>query len=200
MAKTQSKYSEYKVKIETLGAHGQYGPTGQGWGIEQNPLELAAFLVKLHDIGIRTGDASKILEVGIVTGGLYRLMRNIMKWDVYIVDNKDAEPYIIKDHHYRGEVTVDAAVKWAKRKGPFGLVFIDIDRPYEVVKNTYDLYSPLATRLVAIHGVCGLHGYAGTKQLHDELDAEAAKPGSKLVVGRAIAQTDKKSGIGWVIK
>lgn len=197
--KVTTKYTQYKTKIERCGVHEQLGPTGSGWWIEQNPAELAAFLCKLDDLGMRQGDNSKVLEIGTAKGGLYQFFRNIMGWDVFVIDIEPAKACHLKDHYFKGRSDAPQSVKWAKRKGPFRMIFIDADHSYNAVKKDYELYGDIG-KIIAFHDVCGLRDCEGAKKFFDEL-VEASDDGKNYQCGKAVAQDEKtRAGIGWVIK
>lgn len=192
------KYREFKDKIEKLGVHDQLGPTGSGWWIEQNPAELASLLCKLESLGMVGGDDSKVLEIGTAVGGLYKFFRNIMKWNVYVIDIREPQSCHLKDHYCVARSDSDKAVRWATANGPFNMVFIDADHSYNAVKKDYELYSPMAEQIVVMHDICGLRDCAGAKNFYDELEAEAIAT-NKFICGKAIAQNDQRAGLGWVI-
>jgi len=191
-------YQSLKEKIEFCGVDESYGPTGRGWDIQQNPAELAAFILRLYDMGFAPGSEHKILEVGTGSGGLYRFLRNMMKWNTYVIDVKEPEPWHLKDHYCKSKLDHDIAQRWMVRQGnKFDLVFIDADRSYESMKKCQEIYLPL-TQVFAFHGTSGLRGCEGVKQFYDEADRES-KSGKIYVCGKAEAPGPMRAGIGWII-
>jgi len=192
------EYGEYKEKIVYCGVGESFGEFGRGYDIQQNPAELAAFMCKMKDLLIIPGDGSKILEIGTGTGGLYQLFRNMMKWDIYVIDTQQPQACHLKDRYCVAESNSEKARKFAKIKGPFELVFIDGDKSYDSVKGDYEIYKPFAKKLIAVHGTCGLRDCADVKKFWDEIEKDSNK-GKAYIAGQAAAQSDQRAGIGWVI-
>lgn len=177
---------ELRAKIEKAGVHEALGPTGDGLGIEQNPQELATFLSFMEDV-------HSALEVGTgYKAGLALFLHHEMNWDVSSVDIRDY------GHNHPGVAFyVEAERKPFVRK--FDLVLIDADKSYEAVELDYVHYGAFATKAVALCGIAGLRGCEGVAQFWREL---AYTKTGKLKKGffEAVADTDTKSGIGWVTK
>jgi len=189
-------YQSLKEKIEYCGVDKQYGDTGRGWDIQQNPAELAAFLVRLYDLGFHPGGGHKILEIGTGSGGLYRFLRNMLKWDPYVIDVKEPESWHLKDHYCRAKFDSEIASKWCARQGNhFDLVFVDADRSYEALKKCQEIYLPL-TQVFAFHGTSGLRDCRGVKQFYDETNLNKDR---NFTCGKAEAQGPQRAGIGWII-
>lgn len=177
---------ELKALIETLGVHPALGPTGEGWGIEQNPDELAAFLTAVD--GVET-----VLEIG--TGhkaGLARFLTYHLGMQVTTVDIHDY------GHAYPEIAFRIAPVDPAALDDGYDLVILDGDHAYESVKADYERYAPRG-RIVMFHDIAGLRDCAGVARFWQEL-AYTKKGNLRKYHYEALAADDFRSGIGWVDK
>ena len=52
-------YDDLKALIIQRGVHSEFGDAGEGFAIEQNPYELATFLVRMQELGVQS-----VLEIG----------------------------------------------------------------------------------------------------------------------------------------
>jgi hypothetical protein len=145
-------YAELKALIEKRGVHAEFGDAGEGWGIEQNPHELATFLVRMQELGVQS-----VLEIGTgYKGGLSRFLAADMGWDVTTVDVKNY------GHVFEGVHYIIGKNAWFDRR--FDLVFIDGDHQYQSVHHDYRFYAPLATKAVGFHDMGGKRGCHGVLQ------------------------------------
>jgi hypothetical protein len=186
-------YDELKKLIEQRGVHAQLGPVGEGWGIEQNPHELATFLIRMQEL-----DVQSVLEIGTgYKAGLARFLAHEMGWKVTTVD--------IQDYGHRFDniqfviYLPDMPINFIETIDPPDLVFIDGAHDYESVRHDYETYSPLATKAVAFHDIFGMRDCQGARDFWIDLAFEPAdqfmlKPDHYEVYDTSSAL----SGIGWI--
>lgn len=179
---------ELQAKIEECGVHPILGPTGNGWNIEQNPLELAVFLNANPDV-------KTVLEIG--TGphaGLSRFLHEVMGWQVTSIDING--PY----NRIPGVTlilsTSEAAYPQVKDEC-YDLVIIDADHHYEACKRDYELYAPLG-KVVMMHDINGLRDCEGARQFWQEI-AYAKNKKRRKNHFEIIADGEQGAGIGWVV-
>lgn len=201
-------YDELRALIEQRGVHEQLGPTGEGWGIEQSPFELATFLVRMQELGVQS-----CLEIGTgYKGGLSRFIAAEMGWRVASIDVRDYE------HLYPGVtywiLTPDNALVRTNGQGAFrmtmkaflktyhfDLVFIDGAHDYDSVKVDYETYSKLATKAIAFHDIAGLRECEGAQRFWEEVKHYSFPYyGGRYFTpnwNRTFAD-DHQAGIGWI--
>lgn len=178
-------YDELKALIERRGVHAEFGDAGEGWGIEQNPHELATFLVRMQELGVQS-----VLEIGTgYKGGLSRFLVADMGWQVTSVDVQDY------GHTFEGVEyvipTYDTMIEhWINT---VDLVFVDGDHNYKSVKNDYAEYVMYASKVIAFHDIAGLRDCEGVAQLWREFRRAYKDSEMKSVIASA-----KQSGIGWI--
>lgn len=190
-------YDELKALIEKRGVHAEFGDAGEGWGIEQNPHELASFLVRMQELGVQS-----VLEIGTgYKGGLSRFLAGDLGWQVTSVD---INPY----HHVFAGVSYVVSDKRVQFTEPYDLVFIDGDHSYDSVKADYEHYGKRATKAIAFHDIAGLRDCEGVRRLwfeiafykSDVLERDGTtsywiKPGfNETRLGEELG----RSGIGWI--
>jgi hypothetical protein len=182
-------YAELKDLIEDCGVHPQLGPVGRGYNIEQNPHELATFLVRMQELGVQS-----VLEIGTgYKAGLARFLAHEMGWRVTTVDINDY------GHQIEGVQFViylpDMPINFIETIDPPDLVFIDGNHSYESVRHDYETYSPLATKAVAFHDIAGLRECEGAQKFwHQLLFTEGWKRADVAVSNDQI----HSAGIGWI--
>lgn len=209
-------YSVLKTLIEKRGVHEQLGPVGEGWGIEQNPHELATFLVCMQELGVQSA-----LEIGTgYRAGLARFLAHEMGWTVTTVDIQDYGN--IGDGHTVDGIEfftggIASTVYW--REGLSGekftnvriwdLLFIDADHSYESIKLDYETFSQHATKAIAFHDITGLRDCEGARKFWWET-CRADFPGKrnhkylqmppfiKANTSFVIDDSDQFAGIGWI--
>lgn len=172
-------YDELKALIEKRGVHAEFGDAGEGWGIEQNPHELATFLVRMQELGVQS-----VLEIGTgYKGGLSRFLAHDMEWSVTTYDIQNYG-HVFEGVHYitGGYPTIDQR---------FDLVFIDGDHSYDAVKFDFHMYTKVAG-MIAFHDIAGLRGCEGSAKFWDELTHDVGQ------FCYAVIASEKQSGIGWV--
>ena len=173
-------HDELKALVIQRGVHPEFGDAGEGWGIEQNPHELATFLVRMTELGVVS-----VLEIGTgYKGGLSRFLAADMGW---LVTSIDINPY----HHAFERVHYIVSQNRALLNEPFDLVFIDGNHHYDSVKADYEHYAKYAIKVIAFHDVAGLRECEGVQRFW--LDSYWI-PESR----RNIIATEKQSGIGWI--
>jgi hypothetical protein len=176
-------YDELKALIERRGVHPEFGDAGEGWGIEQNPHELATFLVAMQELGVQS-----VLEIGTgYKGGLSRFLAQDMGWKVTTVDIVDyghkfegVEYVISQDGDFEDET--------------YDLVFIDGNHNYDSVESDYKWYGPAAKKVIAFHDTQGFRGCEGSKDFFFDL---STSPLARKYTINDIGYGDKSAGIGW---
>ncbi len=140
------RYEQLLAAIEQSGVAPGLGKSGQHFGIEQNPVELARFLDICLDVGVQS-----MLEIGVgASGGLARFAYKRLYWAVTGIDHR--VPTHVSGRFILGD-SGDEDVYRQVRNERFDLVFIDGDHSDYAVKRDYDLYAPLAKKIVALHDV-----------------------------------------------
>lgn len=182
-------YDVLRALIERLGVHPALGSNGEGWGIEQNPHELATFLAALPT------DLRTVLEIG--TGhkaGLTRFMSECLGWDVTTVDRNppDAFAPIARQIIGLSQDVVEQA------RGEYDLVIIDADHSYEAAKRDFELYGSMG-RIVMFHDIGGLRDCEGARQLWAEIK-ESQIDGFSASRHEVIAENGQRAGIGWLMR
>jgi hypothetical protein len=174
-------YDELKALIDQRGVHAEFGDAGEGWGIEQNPHELATFLVRMQELNVQS-----VLEIGTgYKGGLSRFLAHDMGWDVTTYDIQ-SYGHVFEGVHYitGGQPTIDRQ---------YDLVFIDGDHSYESVKSDFADYIMPAGKVLAFHDIAGLRNCEGVTKLWRELRNAYKDSEMNSVIAPA-----NHSGIGWI--
>lgn len=177
-------YEELKALIEKRGVHPEFGEPGENFGIEQNPHELATFLVRMQELGVQS-----VLEIGTgYKGGLSRFLAQDLGWDVTTVDIKNYGHAFEGVHYVVGHVNGQLAGVPAP-----DLVFIDGDHSFEGVSFDYAYYGKqFARKVIAFHDILGLRDCEGVKQLWDVIfDPNNTQH-------HYVYHKTRSSGIGWI--
>lgn len=187
-------YDQLKAEIERYGVHPTFGGSGElDAGIEQNPGELATFLVAMQAIGVQS-----VLEIGTgYKGGLSRFLVAELGWHVTTVDTQ------VYGHKFEGVHYVYVDPKWEGVEYPafqnkFDLVLIDAKPTYEAVKDNWEYYSPYASKAIALHDIAGLRDCEGVAAFWYDM---AYQGDGEIHAGfyEAIADSDQRGGIGWQV-
>lgn len=122
-----------------------------GYDIQQNPSELAAFLLWCVEHGVQS-----VLEIGTgESGGLARFLAVDMGWQVTSVDPQrpadvaEGVEFILAD---------SANVDLSGRE--WDVVFIDGDHTYDAVRRDHERFADQARLAVAFHDVVSSEAYA----------------------------------------
>ena len=197
-------YDELKALIIQRGVHAEFGDAGEGFAIEQNPHELATFLVRMQELGV-----TSCLEIGTgYRGGLSRFLAHDMGWQVASVDVEDyghtfeGVQYIVMGHH--SDRWMSSIV--AMGVSDYDLVFIDGKHSYDAVSHDYQQYKQLANKVIAFHDIAGLRGCEGVSKFWFELAYvetssidNNGEPLGMIQPGRFEANTSTNpAGIGWI--
>lgn len=181
-------YDELKALIEKRGVHAEFGEPGEGWGIEQSSFELATFLVRMQELGVRT-----CLEIGTgYKGGLSRFLAADMGWQVTTVDIQNYG-HVFEGVHYVILATdpLSNGIRYLSQRR-FDLVFIDGDHRLDKVAADYSHHELFADKAIAFHDIEGLRDCDGARQFWREL---SSKPGIKA---KAAFDLTNGAGIGWI--
>lgn len=177
------KYDELKALIEKRGVHPEFGEPGENFGIEQNPHELAVFLVRMQEL-----DVQSMLEIGTGhRGGLSRFIAQDLHWDVTTVDIQNYGHVFTGVHYVIG--------KDAKFDSQFDLVFIDGDHSYDAVKWDYAIYMNLTSKAIAFHDILGKRDCEGVKMFWSECQLS---PLGRYMKHYQVQAPVNASGIGWI--
>lgn len=183
-------YVELKYVIEELGVHPALGPRGEGWGIEQNPHELATFLAAVpHEI-------ETVLEIGTgYKAGLARFMAQFLGWQVTSVDIKDyghscpGVRFVVADSRALDLVEIDRI---------YDLVIIDGDHGYEAVMDDHDHYERLGS-IIMFHDIAGERDCEGVARYWQEI-SRTGRGNLRIGFDEVIDQGSQRAGIGWYVK
>jgi len=177
-------YDELKALIEQRGVHPEFGEPGENFGIEQNPHELATFLVRMQELGV-----SSVLEIGTgYKGGLSRFLAQDMGWLVTSIDIKDYG-HLFEGVHYIHLNNITDDFKLDKHD----LLFIDGNHAYETAKADYELWGEFASKVIAFHDIAGWRNCEGAMWFWEELERDNRSKAHGI-----IDRTDKRAGIGWI--
>lgn len=173
-------YDDLKALIEQRGVHPEFGDAGESWGIEQNPHELATFLVRMQELGV-----TSVLEIGTgYKGGLSRFLAHDLGWDVTTVDVQNYGHAFEGVHYVVGGDIQSIG-------GKYDLVFIDGDHTYNAVKGDYVIFGRLASKVVAMHDIAGLRNCEGSAEFWNDIHLT---DGAHAI----IEDSPRKSGIGYI--
>lgn len=181
-------YFDYKALIEQCGVHTSLGAVGSGWGIEQNPHELATFLEAVH---LPVG--STVLEIGTgYRAGLARFMTEHLGWQVITIDRypPDTPAPLARQVVGLSENVVDIV------RGEYDVVIIDADHRYEAVKRDFELYGMMG-QIVMFHDIEGLRECEGAARFWHELRTRTIE-GFSSARYVAVAHGLYRAGIGWI--
>lgn len=155
------RYEQLLRLINAVGVAPGIGSIGQGWALEQSPVELAHFLEACEQFGVKS-----MLELGVgENGGISRLAYRYLGWSVTSIDHR--RPTVEVGRFILGE-TGDPDVFAQVKNERFDLVFIDACHAYDDVKRDTDWYAPLADKIIAWHDVAeGREGTQGSVMVWD---------------------------------
>lgn len=183
-------YAALRALIEQRGCHVLLGPMGEGFGIEQNPHELATFLSSIPT-------PKTVLEVGTgYKAGLSRFLCYDMGCKVTTVDIQDY------GHAARYPEIEFVILEWGGVEYPvfrdrFDLVIIDGDHRYESVKFDLEYYGRYAAQILMFHDIEGLRDCEGVAQWWKEIKGDWLL-GFSVRRFEAIDDGETRAGIGWL--
>lgn len=182
-------YAELIDLINRRGVHAELGPVGAGWGIEQNPHELALLLIDCQREEVKT-----VLELGTgYKGGLARFLVEDMGYKVTSVDHN--RPTFIQNEVQYIAMSTEAAFELVHLNN-YDLVIVDASHDYDNVKRDFEMYYPLAGKIIATHDIAGDRNCDGARVYWQEFKESYTGNG----LHEAIAQGRNRAGLGWVIK
>lgn len=181
-------YADLLALIQQRGVHPVFGDAGEGYGIEQNPHELATFLVHMQQLGV-----SSVLEIG--TGhkaGLARFLHDDMGWSVTSVDIRDY------GHTFEG---IEFVTGLGSVAGRFDLVFIDGDHAYESAQRDHELWGIHATKVIAFHDIDGQRACEGVEDYWACVAWQDTGDDWQLKAGcyEIITEDAMRAGIGYIV-
>jgi predicted O-methyltransferase YrrM len=181
-------YAELYALITQRGVHPEFGAAGEGWAIEQNPHELATFLVRCQELGVQS-----VLEIGTgYRGGLSRFLAQDMGWDVTTVDVQNYGHAFEKVHYViLATDPLSNGIRYLSQR-QYDLVFIDGDHRLDKVAADYSHHGLFADKVIAFHDIEGLRDCEGARQFWREL---SSRPGIKA---RGTLDLTAPAGIGWI--
>jgi len=164
-----------KGVLPALGGHGL---------IEQDPEELADFILFLRTLGVK-----KYLEIGTSRGALLDYMvgnEGLDGWGINLF-----KPDYMLGRVYVGDCNSQGAIEFARFHSPYDLVLIDADHHYESIDRDKKRYAPFATKAVAFHDICGLRECEGARRHWQE---------TKNATAREFINPQNSVGIGVILK
>lgn len=179
-------FKELVTEIKRRGIIPGLGGNDNGL-IQQNPEELANFIVFINEIGIK-----KYLEIGTNVGATFDFMVEFVGLDGWGIDND--KPKFQPDRIFVGNCNSDDAIKFAESHGPYDLVFIDADHHYESVKRDANNYIKMTKKIIAFHDICGLRTCEGAKKYWEEISVKYQT--KKTFISKDV---DKMVGIGAIV-
>lgn len=182
------EYDLLKYHVDVCGCHEQLGPYGTGWGIEQNPYELATFLSSIEL-------PKTVLELGTgYRAGMARFLTEILGCQVITVNLfQPATPAPLARQVIGRTADIVEQVR-----GEYDLVIIDADHSYESVREDFERFYPMA-KVVMIHDIAGYRDCEGAHQFWWEIaynELRELKPGYYNVLD----DNGYGAGIGWIVK
>lgn len=176
-------FDELITLIEKRGLHAAFGAAGEGWALEQNSFELAAFLTRMQNLGV-----TSCLEIGTgYKGGLSRFLAQDMGWEVTTVDVKNYGHAFERVHYVVGTPAHFPEMS-------FDLVFIDGDHSYDCVESDHSWYGMFASKVIAYHDISGARDTDGACEFwtHISTDPLARNRTHEII------DPINPAGIGWI--
>lgn len=192
-------YDELLKLIQHWGVHPVFGGAGElnRW-IEQNPDELAQFLVAMQALNVQS-----VLEIGTdFKAGLARFLHDEMGWEVVSVDTHDY------GHTFEGITFVTLDTLGNIPAEPHDLIIIDGEHDYDSVKHDYSFWGINANvppKVIMFHDIAGLRDCEGARDYWLEIAHYNASsndtPEDELKPGyhEIIASGNQRSGIGYIV-
>jgi predicted O-methyltransferase YrrM len=181
-------YHELRGVIEALGVHPVLGPVGQGYNIEQNPLELATLLSSIPA-------PQTVLEIGTgYRAGLARFLSEHLGCQVTTVDRWEPQTPAPSARQLIGLAETEAIVEQVR--GEYDLVVIDADHTYEATRQNYERYAEMG-RVVMLHDIAGLRDCEGVAQFWQEI-SRTKKGHLRQNFHEVMDDTEFRAGLGWV--
>ena len=179
-------YETIRARIAQRGVHPELGDTGEGWWIEQNADELAAFLVWCDEAGCKS-----LLEVGAGhRHGLARLLVHDLGWQVVSLDRREPAYREAQAELLIADTADTDLCRLLLGQRRFDVVLLDADHSYDAVKRDWRTFAGHADICVAVHDIAGLRHCEGAAQFWGEV---SGGPGWHSVV----ADGSRAAGLGW---
>jgi len=183
-------YQDYRAAIERLGVHPALGPIGAGYGIEQNPHELATFLSLVPTV-------NKVLEIGTgYRAGLARFMSEFMGWYVTTIDRNIPITPAPLARQITGSSDSRAVIEHVR--GEYDLVIIDGDHSYAAVRCDFENYQQMG-RIVMFHDIVGDRGCEGARDFWELISLNWGN-WQFMTRHEVVAQGEQRAGIGWLVR
>lgn len=187
-------FDELKALIEKRGVHAEFGDPGEGFAVEQNPHELATFLLRMQELNV-----TSVLEIGTgYKAGLAHFLAMDMGWAVCSYDVVDYGHKKLVPHE---QVAFDLVQSGSYPYTNLDLVFIDGNHSYENVKADYERWGQYANKVIAFHDIAGWRDCQGVKKFWEEISNPVEFGIHKMPnmpFYRSTYYGSNPAGIGWI--